>query len=113
MKVAKTDVPMIVATFVDSHIIPKASGWHKIAFGAASFAFANRVSTLIDDPSIVQTMTMLGVLDEDHNVDMDYFREMALASINVTSGKTPPVMGYVFDTTDIESFYTVAKQFAI
>ena len=113
MKLHKSDIPLVVSTFIEQHVMPKATGWVKVGCGAVAFIAHTRLESLVNNDALLNTLRYMQLLDEGDNVDVDYLRELAIDSTKTTEGMFPPIMGYTLDISDIDVIYNIAAKHAV
>lgn len=108
MKIPLSDVPAVVATFLETELLPKAVGMMDKAKVSAMIAVVVlRGKDLVNEPSMVHSGKLLGVIDEAGMFDMDYFVRFA----DETFKRTPTVelFGMTFCNEDAKTLHRIAQ----
>lgn len=121
MKIAMTDLPLLLTNYVDKHMLPKLKGKHAFALGAGTLLMQQAGHVSMQNEKFTSAALGLQLLDTDGFFDMDKAREAALAGVKRAGGKVTislyklPLLGeleYSFDAEEIENFYKVAAEMA-
>lgn len=110
MKMAPSDIPVLIGAFVDQEVAPKASGLQKFMAYAGVFAAQNRVNAILQDPKIKTLLTSSGAVDEAGMLDVDYLHNMAKFAMDKAG--TVTIAGLVLDSGDVDSLYRLAQGFS-
>lgn len=107
MKIAYTDIPLIMGEYLDSAYAPKASFNQKAFAYGLQFIATYRLPYFMENYEPI--MKMAGVLNEDGLIDIDLANNIAKYAIE-KSGKVE-LWGYFMDSSDIELIYSIAKKY--
>ena len=100
-----------LAKFIDSEIIPKMTGFKKLAFGVGSGIAIKRseeMFTLIKDNKLIHT---LGIIDEANNINIDLLVDEIKERMGNEIYKIDiPMIGTIsLDVTDLNKLYSLIK----
>lgn len=107
MKVNTADIPSIMTQYIDSQVAPQANGAQKFGIYALMYA----VNTKINDITAryAPIMKMVGIMDDNGVIDLEYTHNMAKDAMD-HAGKVN-VLGFVMDSSDVESLYNIAQRY--
>lgn len=98
----------VVADWIDHELLPKATGWQKVATVMLSMGLVNNMTNII--AQYLPVLQMLGYADSDGNLLLDAILVAAKEAFSKT-GKLPLPLGIVVDASDVETFITIARRY--
>ncbi len=101
-----------LAKFIDTELVNHLDGWQKIGFGAVSALVIKNLPTTIKQYAHHPAIAMLGVIDEDLNIDIDALHDAVMDHFS-TEGEyiNVPMLGRLKITKqDVESLYKYIKE---
>ena len=107
MKVNAIDIPAIMAQYIDSQVAPQATDLQKFVVYSMMYAVNNKINDIVKQYAPV--MKMVGIMDDNGVIDLEYTHNMARDAMD-HAGKLN-VMGFVMDSSDIESLYNIAQRY--
>lgn len=113
MKIASSNVPVVLSGFIEREIAPKAtSGTQRFLTYSAAYLVSKKASEMLQRENYVKNMREIGVMDDEGLIDLDFLREMATYSMQKAGGKVE-VMGVVLDQSDVDSAYQLGRTVAV
>lgn len=98
----------VLTEFLQTSILPKASGGQGFVFGVVAGMAIRSLDARI--AGFIPQAKALGLLDERNRIDLEALHEEANKAIDKTGSVN--LMGYVFDKADIDALYQIATRFA-
>lgn len=108
MTINTSDIPQILATYVDTEIAPKTVGLQKlITYGMLGMA-QRKTDALVAHYSPI--LKAAGIMPSDTTIDLELAHDIAKFAMDKTGQVS--VMDYIMDSSDVESIYSIAKGYA-
>lgn len=108
MKIEKQKLPQLITSFIDTQMIPNASGMQKWATIAVGVMISKRADTIVNNEAIQKLGQVTGLIDEQGLVDMDFALEVANETFD-KAGTGLNLMGCIFDKEDVQALYHLAE----
>lgn len=99
----------VVAQWIEAELLPKATGWQKVATIMAGVGVANNAAVYLQQ--YIPTMQVLGFADAEGNINIDSVHAAAKAAFKEV-GKVVLPGGVIIDADDVESMFGIAKKYA-
>lgn len=109
MKIEKQKLPQLITSFIDTQMIPNASGVQKFATIAVGVMISKKADTIINHEAIQKIGEMSGIIDNQGFIDMEYALEVANETFD-KAGTGLNLMGCLFDKEDVQALYHLAEQ---
>ena len=106
MKLDPQNIPLVMAEYVDAQVAPKANGVQKFGVYSMLYAVNNKMPEILQRYAPIMKMT--GIMDDAGVIDVEYLHNMAADAMSHAGAVN--LMGFVMDSTDVESLYAIAQR---
>lgn len=108
MKIPLTDLPAVVAQFLETELLPKAVGMKDKAKVSAMIAIVIlRGKDLVTDPAMVEPGKLAGFIDANGHFDLDY--GVRFAEEVFKRQEAIEFFGITFNKQDVQTMYNIAQ----
>lgn len=111
MKLALSELPKIVEKFLEHNVLPQANDMQRFVTGCLMYGSAKRLPSYLSHPMVAEGGKVLGLLDAEGMLDVEYAKEMATAGLRKAGGSVI-VANYSFDNSDVEAIYELMREIA-
>lgn len=128
MHVEVTDIPNILSTYIEQHMIKnvlkskiKNATGHAFALGSGSFLSRLQGEHLVTGEKFLKHAESFGIVSKDGIVDIERTTQALKAGVQSAGGKVSltlydlPILGsldYSFDSEEVENIMKIAEEFA-
>lgn len=107
-KISGQNLGIAMGNFLEQELIPQSDGLRKVLLYMAIPVLGAQTQQMIDQykPAI----SVLGAMTEDGMIDLDILYPRLKDAVH-KAGKVP-LMGIIFDESDVDKLYNIAKQLA-
>lgn len=94
--------------YIDNDMLPKLSGMKRVGLGIYAALAGNNLTALVEQYANHPAISMLGIMDEAHNVDVDKLYQAAIrmfANGDKVTLTIPMIGDYTIDHTDVDKLY--------
>lgn len=106
--IAQNKVPLIVSQYIETCVVPKASGLLAAAAWGSIFLSNRLINNFFKVEKNKEFLKMTEIMNTDENIDIDNAYETLKFIID--KSKKIEVFGWVIDDKDIEKIYEIAKE---
>lgn len=108
LKITGQNLGVAIGQYLEQELVPKATGLQKVMLYMAMPAVSAQAQAMVDKYNPM--LSVLGALSDDGMIDLDALYPQLKDAVHKT-GKVP-VMGIIFDESDVDKLYAAAKQLA-
>ena len=106
--ISTSDIPQILATYVDTEIAPKAEGLQKFMSYVLLGMAQRKTDALV--ASYAPTLKAAGIMPSDTTLDLELAHDITKFAMDKTGQVS--VMNYIMDSSDVEALYNIARGYA-
>lgn len=108
MKMSLGNIPALIGAYVEQEVVPKANGLQKVMSYLAVPVIGAQAQQMFTQYK--PALSALGALTDDGMIDLDVLYPRLKDAVH-KAGKVP-VMGIIFDESDVDKLNAIAQQYA-
>lgn len=108
LKVTGQNLGLAIGQYLERELVPKATGLQKVMLYMTMTVISAQSQALVEKYTPI--LSVLGALSDDGMIDLDVLYPQLKDAVH-KAGKIP-VLGIIFDESDVDKLYASAKQLA-
>ena len=99
-----------LSRYLDAEVMPHLPSGRGLLLGTAAALYIRRAPEIVRELAARPSVKLLGIIDEQNNIDLDALYNAALPQVKGTlEVKLPFVGGLTFDRTEVDKLYRYMK----